>query len=282
MQNKLREIAREFLERPEAGCFIGYETGARGAVQAAFIRSPEETERLIWNRYCFPNLSAYLPQFRQKEGLTGIAVKGCDARALRELIRSRQVDRAKVFVVGIPCTGLAGSQENTLAERCHGCIYPEEFSYDAVLGPMESPGLPLRPENNALTGLSPRERRETWHAELEKCIRCEACRKVCYGCFCPECIFESTQPRWLSRRQGLAEKFFFHSVRAFHLAGRCIGCGECERACPAGVRLMLLNNSLRDGAAELFGFKGAGVTEEAPPLIAFSKDDPDPFSGGKE
>jgi ferredoxin len=222
------------------------------------------------------NLAAYLRDFRGGSGLVGIAVKGCDARALRELVRSRQVERSKLFVVGLPCTGLEAPGGQGIAERCYGCVFPEGFGYDEVLGPMESPQVPAATKEDVLAPLSLEERFAFWTSELEKCILCEACRKACYGCFCPECIFESTRPRWLSRRQGLSEKLFYHSVRALHLAGRCVGCGECERACPAGVRLNLLNERLRKDVEALFGVRGAGVTEEAPPLLTYSRDDPDP------
>jgi formate dehydrogenase subunit beta len=281
MENKLREIAREFLQRPGAQCFIGYERREGGSVKPAFIKSPQEVDRLVWNRECFANLVTYLPNFRSSEGMVGIAVKGCDARALRELIRARQVERSHLYIVGLPCTGLKAPEGDGIAERCFGCIYPEGFQYDAVLGPMVTPALPTRPEDDLLTGLSPEERFAFWEKEIEKCISCDACRRICYGCFCPECIFESRQPRWVTSRRSRAEKFFYHSVRAFHLAGRCTGCSECERACPAGVRLMKLNRQLQADLEALFDYKGVGVSEEPPPLLTFSKDDPDPGDGGE-
>ncbi|URW87892.1 4Fe-4S dicluster domain-containing protein [Blautia wexlerae] len=27
----------------------------------------------------------------------------------------------------------------------------------------------------------------------------------------------------------------FHIIRAFHVAGRCTDCGECDRVCPQGI-----------------------------------------------
>jgi len=125
--------------------------------------------------------------------------------------------------------------------------------------------------------MTPEEKRRFWEKELDKCIRCDACRKICYGCYCPECIFDISDPRWSSRRHDRRDKFFFHATRALHLAGRCIECGECERACPAGVRLMLLNRSLELGLEELFDYEGVGMREVTkPPLVTFSGEDPDP------
>ena len=279
MEDKLRKIAGKFLQRQDAGYCIGYEEGPHGFMRPAFIRTPEGVNRLVWNQACFVNLTAYIPEQGLKKGVVGVAVKGCDARALGELIRARQIERSQVYIVGLPCTGLYEPGQKRIAERCYGCVFPKGFPYDEVLGPMKTPDLPARSEVNILANLSLKEKFAFWQMELDKCIRCDACKNICYGCYCPECILESTKPRWLSRHQDQAEKFFFHSVRALHLVGRCIECGECERACPAGVRLMLLNRTMQQELENIFDYRGVGIGEEDPPLLTYSKDDADLFAG---
>ena len=60
-------------------------------------------------------------------------------------------------------------------------------------------------------------------------MRCYACRNACPLCVCQErCIAETLDPKWLTQRMGIPEKFLFHFVHAMHLAGRCTECGECE------------------------------------------------------
>jgi len=73
---------------------------------------------------------------------------------------------------------------------------------------------------------------------------------------------------------------FFQIIRTFHLAGRCVGCGACTRACPQGVDLRLLLDKLRVDVADLFGYE-AGVDPEAkPPLATYREDDPNDFVMG--
>jgi len=188
-------------------------------------------------------------------------------------------------VVGVPCAGLLepGSDPPSPASRCAGCEHPRDFRYDVELGPMITPALNgHEPDGPVLESMTPGERRELFERELAKCIWCDACRRICYGCFCPRCIFDGTNPRWRTKSGSMGEKLFYHAVRAYHLAGRCVGCDECARACPAGVRLDLINRSIRDHLGATFGFQGAGVLKEKPPLVRFEIDDPDPFSEGTQ
>jgi ferredoxin len=61
----------------------------------------------------------------------------------------------------------------------------------------------------------------------------------------------------------------FQIIHAVHLAGRCTGCGECQRACPAGIPVLLLKRTLSRGVTELFDYD-AGMDQDAtPPLLTF-------------
>ncbi len=60
----------------------------------------------------------------------------------------------------------------------------------------------------------------------------------------PGCVFEQTKPQWVGRDTSVAENQMYHMIRALHMAGRCVECGECERVCPVDIPLMLLNEKL--------------------------------------
>jgi ferredoxin len=85
-------------------------------------------------------------------------------------------------------------------------------------------------------------------------------------CYCRRCIVDKNRPQAISTSPTLKGNFAWHITRAFHLAGRCVGCEECSRACPMGIDLRLLNLSLAQAAEENFAFR-AGVDPAAEPVI---------------
>jgi Na+-translocating ferredoxin:NAD+ oxidoreductase RnfC subunit len=66
-------------------------------------------------------------------------------------------------------------------------------------------------------------------------------------------------------------------MRAFHLAGRCIECGECERVCPVGIPLVKLNKKLEKDVKEMFDYTSGLDAENKPLLATFKPDDPEEF-----
>ena len=68
-----------------------------------------------------------------------------------------------------------------------------------------------------------------------------------------------------------------HRAGPFIRAGRCVGCGECARACPAGIPLGLLNQAIGRVAAEQFAYR-AGAERGVEPLIGhYSLSDKEDF-----
>jgi ferredoxin len=71
--------------------------------------------------------------------------------------------------------------------------------------------------------------------------------------------------------------FAWQIARAFHQAGRCVGCGECSRVCPAGIDLWALNLTLERAAEKNFEYK-AGMEPAATSLIgSYSAKDEEAF-----
>ena len=101
-----------------------------------------------------------------------------------------------------------------------------------------------------------------------------AWRQACPLCYCSECVAEQLDPAWQSIAIDSNEKMFFHTLRAFHLAGRCGDCQACSQACPVGVPLYLLNQKVAQEVARLFGGYEAGADPNANlPLTTFRRDE---------
>ena len=88
---------------------------------------------------------------------------------------------------------------------------------------------------------------------------------------------DKNRPTRIDTSSTLKGNFAWNILRAFHLAGRCIGCSACTNACSAGIDLDLLNLTLAKAAEDNFQFR-AGMERNAEPLIgSFSPDDNENF-----
>ena len=66
------------------------------------------------------------------------------------------------------------------------------------------------------------------------------------------------------------EKLFYQTIHALHLAGRCTGCGECQRACPVGIPILALRQQISRAVARLFdGYQSGLDPEVVPPLLGY-------------
>ena len=312
-----QEAARLLEEGVEV--FIGYAAGSGQALARPFFATrPEEAANLVFNPFCVHNLVKYLLRYPDRK--TAVVVKGCDGGAVNRLVEERHLDRAKITLVGIPCSGML-ERERVLAElppaakveavedrgsayavyttrgeylfekkehlmaKCLACVRNNPTGVDLLLGKEAMPV--ADPERDPLEGvrkieaLPAAEKAAFWDRVFGRCIRCYACREVCPACSCIECAFEQAVPgwqqgaMWVEKAKNLPDSYHYHLIRAFHVAGRCTSCAECERVCPVRVPLMLLNQKLAKEIEALFRGAPAGACG---PLCAYSPEDPDQFS----
>ena len=169
--------------------------------------------------------------------------------------------------------------------KCAACDVTSPRFTDLVIGKTEQPvaaagqrgDLPRAAALDALRAKPPAERIAYWMTELSRCVKCYACRQACPLCYCERCIVDKNRPTVIDSSATLKGNFAWHITRAFHLAGRCVGCDQCAAVCPVGIDLSLLNLSLARAAEEGFGYR-PGMDPAAEPIVgAYSVQDREEF-----
>lgn len=307
----LVSICQQAFMEKTLDIFLGYKRSPSGFLRPAVFSSPESLEDLRWDPSASLNLASLLPRFKGNK--VGIIAPGCVSRSLVVLINEGQVLKENLTVVGVPCKGLIERKKLSafkganfkglegekfflekegkiirlplgefLSESCLECLFPDPvFSDYQVRGKSKevSHG-PLKRRVEEFSRLPFEERFNYFKREADKCIRCYACRQACPMCYCESCFVENSEPRWLQPIPELPDNLTWLLTRVYHLAGRCVQCGSCNRACPEGVDLMTLLYFVNQTVFELFQFQPGLKIGEKPALGEYRLEDPDFFWGG--
>lgn len=319
---KIRAVAKQALINKEVDKILGWKKGTLWSDSyPVFITKPEDADTLIWDLFCINNLSKFLIKELSKHDKIGIFIKGCDSTSFNQLLKDNRINREDVVLYGIPCQGMVDPEkvkkimlndrvkevkksengftlssknknkevldEEIKYDKCITCISPNPVVYDHLLGDEIKNSEDKEDRFNRveeIEAMSPDERYNFWKGEFQRCIRCNACRDICPACSCVKCIFDNEDAEVSGKAKTEGEDSFFHIVRAYHVAGRCVDCGECARVCPAGIPLDLLNRKIIKDINEVYGEFNAGMDSTTPaPLVTFKLEDTDTFSkkGGK-
>lgn len=275
-----------------------------------FMRSETDIEKLRVDALCVNNLATYLPSLKGKK--VGIIVKGCDSRSVVELLQENLINRDEVKIFGFGCDGVvdqtkirraigdvgnvehceitdseviikAGGKEHrltlkdVLADKCTTCRYPNAVLSDEFIGSEKTAKAEFSEgyaDIDEFDKRSANEKFSFWLGEMDRCIRCYACRNACPLCVCRDhCVAQSREPHWLSQEDHVREKLMFQIMHAYHLAGRCTECGECQRACPVDIPILMLKKKFNKEIKEVFDYEAGVDLEATPPLLTFKNEE---------
>lgn len=252
------------------------------------------------------------PEDRKKK-VVGIVARGCTTRSIVLHLQERQYGRDEVVIIGVPCTGYVdrkqlsalvngediqeGAREgdqlvvkttvgekkipikDVLAGNCLTCRFNNPILSDVMIGEQAPPMNPDQEyvEIEAFEKLSAEERWAYFTKEMDKCIRCYACRQACPSCYCKTCFVEQSQPQWVGLGEDTTDTQVFQLMRLFHMVGRCVDCGSCSSVCPMGVDLRKFLKKIDKDVFELFENRAGSSMEDVPPLSRVKEHDKEDF-----
>ena len=264
--NDLRNKAKELLEAKSVTMVIGYEEGTAGIARPAFIMDPSHAEKLIYDKRCIHNLALYLSKKEIKRaGKIAIVAPMPVMKSIIVLAAENQVTENNLVVLGISADNKLVDFENFAAVEKYINDNPENY----------------RPKDKELLDridkMEPQERWDYWQKELSKCIKCYACRGSCPMCYCGTCTVDCNQPQWISVPSHELGNLEWHLMRAMHLAGRCINCGQCADSCPLEIPVNILTLKMSEDIQKNFNYKAGTALQQDYVLSTFKPDDKDNF-----
>jgi ferredoxin len=262
---ELRLKARELLVAGTVKVVIGYGKGTGDTRRPVFVRSGDRVNELVFDAVCTQNLATYLTKAEVRAmGRMAIVAVPSSLRSILQLAAEKQVREENVLALAV--------LDGTVKE-----LATFEAIEEAVATIPDAMSAADQAMLDKLTAMSVGERRAFWAAELNRCVKCYACRSSCPMCYCERCTMDCNRPQWIPVASHGIGNLEYHVVRAMHLAGRCVQCGTCGAACPIGIPVHLLTFFAEGTVRRHFGQKGGASAKLDYAMSTFKPDDKEEF-----
>jgi len=276
---QIQDIAGRLFSEGKIDIFIGYRnTGFDENQVPVLIHQYKDVDQLLFTDKSVFNLANYLKYEHTRNKRVGLIVKGCDSRALNLMLTESQVKRENLYIIGIACEGVV-NETGEKAQNCVECMMPDAVVYDELLG--SATGKREYQVNADIRELDEKtltDRVEYFEEIFENCIRCNACRHSCPLCYCAKCCIDQETATLFHGANTTSSAFHALMTWSLHLAGRCVDCRNCEKACPIHLPLHLLHKLNEKVIYENFQEHLAGMTEgDRGAFYKYSLSDPDDF-----
>jgi ferredoxin len=261
----LQAKAKVLLSSGTIKVVIGYGKGTADSRRPIFVSKPERAADLIIDAACTQNLATYLTKHEVRAmGRMAIVAIPSTLRSILQLGAEKQLREDQVLALAVIDGSIRELSSFDAIEEAVVTI-PDTIS-DAD-----------RRLIDRLTAMSVSERRTFWTEELNRCVKCYACRASCPMCYCERCTTDCNRPQWIPVASHAIGNLEYHVMRAMHLAGRCVQCGTCGAACPVGIPVHLLTFHAEDTVRRNFGQKGGASAKVDYALSTFKPDDKEEF-----
>ena len=261
----LKETGRKLLANGDVRVVIGYREGSNGSVRPAFARNDAELSGLIYDSRCIHNLAMYL--YKKETANLGKPAVVANIHTLRGIIRlasEKQINDGDLIALYVNGNEVVECRTFDEIENCLSSVNPQLKDDDRLM-------------LDKLDAMTSKERWDFWQNEMVNCIRCYACRQACPLCYCTQCTVEMNQPQWIPVAANRVGNLEWHIMRAMHLAGRCIECGQCGEACPVGIPIHLLPFKIAGEMKKMYGSTTGMKRDEGCDMASFKPDDKENF-----
>ncbi len=228
----IQDKVRSLLEAEKIQFFIGYEKGSDPIHSApCFVKEPKDVERLVWDPFCAHNLVTFIIDEKKRElprgeepdsRPIGLLVKGCDSKAMIQLMSENKIAREEVYIIGVCCNGVIDSTklEKILTEKS---IDFEALAESDIQVDKDSVVIKYKKEKVSIAKK---------RVLLDKCPDCMSPNTLVYDDLLGDSVEPADSRDYTSVEEiealSLDKRWEFWKK----LLTRCIRCSACRNICP--------------------------------------------------